>query len=168
MIRIYLRNIARFFTVLLIQVLLLDNIQLNGYMHPYFYVIFIILLPFETPKWLLLTLGFIMGLSVDLFNGTPGMHAAASVFMAFIRPFVLENFSPRDGYDSGSFPRVHYYGIEWFTKYALILVLSHHFFLYIIEAFSFNDIFFTLARIVVSTILTCGIIILSQFFIYRK
>ena len=81
MIRIYIRNILRFFTVILLQVLLLDNVQLGGYLSPYFYVIFIILLPFESPKWLLLCLAFLLGLSVDLFNGTPGMHAAASVFM---------------------------------------------------------------------------------------
>ncbi len=154
--------------MLLLQVLLLDNIQISGYLHPYFYVIFIVLLPFETPKWLLLSLAFIMGISVDFFNGTPGMHAAATVFMAFIRPFVLENFSPREGYDSGSFPRVHFYGIEWFTKYTVLLVLGHHFFLFIIEAFSFSDIFFTLVRIVLSTVITSLIIILSQFFIYRK
>jgi len=168
MISIYLKNIAIFFTVILLQVLVLDNIQLSGYLSPYFYVIFILLLRFEAPKWLLLSLAFLLGLSVDLFNGTPGMHAAASVFMAFMRPFTLENFSPRDGYESGTFPRIHYYGIEWFTKYTLILVLSHHFFLFFIEAFRFSDILFTLVRIVLSTILSSILIVLSQFFIYRK
>jgi len=168
MIRIYLRNILIFFVVILLQVLLLDNIQLGGYLSPFFYVIFIVLLPFETPKWLLLSLAFALGLSVDLFNGTPGMHASASVFMAFVRPFTLNNFSPRDGYQSGTFPRIYYYGINWFTKYTLILVLSHHFFLFFVEAFRFSDIFFTLARIILSTILTSILIVLSQYFIYRK
>jgi len=168
MIRIYLRNILMFFTVIFLQVFLLDNIQFGGYMNPYFYVIFIILLPFEIPKWILLFLAFILGLSVDLFNGTPGMHAAASVFMAFMRPFMLNNISPRDGYDSGTFPRIHYYGIEWFTKYTVFMVLSHHFFLFFIETFTFSDIFFTLAKIILSTILTSVVIVLSQFFIYRK
>ncbi len=168
MIRIYIRNILRFFAVILIQVLLLDNIQLGGYLNPYFYVIFIVLLPFETPKWFLLCLAFLLGLSVDLFNGTPGMHAAATVFMALVRPFVLNNFSPRDGYEAGTFPRIHYYGIEWFAKYTLILVLAHHFFLFFLEIFSFSDLFFTLGKIILSTILTSLIIVLSQFFIYRK
>ncbi len=168
MIRIYLRNILRFFTVILLQVLLLDNIQMGGYLSPYFYVIFIILLPFETPKWFLLTLAFLLGLSVDLFNGTPGMHAAATVFMAYMRPFILKIFSLRDGYDTGTYPRIHFYGIEWFTKYTIIVVLSHHFFLFFIEAFRFSDIFFTLARIILNTILTSILIVLSQFFIYRK
>ena len=168
MIRIYLRNILGFFTIILLQVLILDNIQMGGYLNPYFYIIFIILLPFEIPNWLLLCLSFLLGFSVDLFNGTPGMNAAASVFMAFMRPFTLKNFSPRDGYESGTFPRIHYYGIEWFTKYALFLVLSHHFFLFFIEAFRFSDILFTLARIILNTLLTTTIIVLSQFFIFRK
>lgn len=168
MINIYIRNILRFITVILIQVLILDHIQLGGYMNPYFYVIFIVLLPFETPRWLLLTLAFMLGLCIDLFNGTPGMHAAASVFMAFVRPFILSNFSPRDGYESGTFPRVHYYGLDWFTKYALILVLAHHFFLFFTESLHFSDLFFNLLRIILSTLLTTVIIVLSQFFIYRK
>ncbi len=168
MIRIYVRNILSFFVLILLQVLLLDNIQLGGYLNPYFYVIFIILMPFQTPRWMLIILAFFLGLSIDLFNGTPGMHAAATVFMAFARPFVLKNFSPREGYESGSFPRIHYYGIEWFTKYALILVLSHHLFLFFIETFHFSDLFFTLGRIISNTILTSLIIVLSQFFIYRK
>jgi rod shape-determining protein MreD len=168
MIRIYLRNTLIFFTAILIQVLLLDNIQLGGYLNPYFYVIFILLLPFETPSWLLLFSAFLLGFSVDLFNGTPGMHAAASVFMAFLRPFTLKNFSTRDGYEPGTFPRAHYYGFEWFAKYTLFLVLSHHFFLFFIEAFHFSDIFFTLGRIILSTILTSLIIVLSQFFIYKR
>jgi hypothetical protein len=168
MIRIYIRYILMFFVVILLQVLLLDNIQLGGYLSPFFYILFILLLPFEIPSWLLLSFAFLLGFSVDLFNGTPGMHAASSVFMAFMRPFTLKNFSPRDGYESGTYPRVHFYGLEWFTKYTLILVLSHHFFLFFIEAFRFSDIFFTLSRIVLSTILTSIIIVLSQFFIYRK
>jgi rod shape-determining protein MreD len=141
---------------------------MGGYLSPFFYVIFIILLPFETPKWLLLGLAFLLGLSVDLFNGTPGMHAAASVFMAFIRPFVLKNFSPRDGYETGTFPRVYFYGIEWFAKYAILLVLSHHLFLFFIETFRFSDILFTVGRTVLNTALTSAIIVLSQFFIYRR
>jgi rod shape-determining protein MreD len=157
-----------FFTAILLQVLLLDNVQMSGYLSPYFYVIFILLLPFETPSWLILILAFLLGLSVDLFNGTPGMHAAASVFMAFARPFALKNFSPRDGYESTTFPGVSYYGLEWFAKYTIILVLSHHLFLFFTEAFRFTDILYTLARIILSTALTSILIILSQFFIFRK
>ena len=108
MIRIVGRNIIRFLILILFQVLVLDNILLNGYLNPYFYVLFIILMPFETPRWLLLISGFLLGLSVDLFENTLGMHAAATVFMALVRPWVLSIFAPRDGYEPDTFPFVRF------------------------------------------------------------
>lgn len=168
MINIYSKNIIRFFIVVLLQVLIMDNIQFSGYINPYFYIIFILLLPFETPNWLLLLIAFILGFSIDLMNGVPGMHASACVFMAFLRPFVLKNFSPHDSYETGTFPCAYHYGIEWFAKYTFILVLAHSIFLFYVESFSFIDFFHTLIRVILSTIVTATIIILSQFFIFRK
>jgi hypothetical protein len=164
----YSQYISCYFVVILLQVLIMNNIQFSGYLNPFFYIIFILLLPFEIPNWLLLVLAFFIGFTIDLLSGIPGMHAAACVFMAFLRPFVLKSFSPHDGYEKGTFPRVYYYGIEWFAKYSLILVLAHSMFLFFIEIFSFSGFFHTLARIIISTVFTGGIIILSQFFIYRK
>lgn len=168
MIRIAGRNIIRFFVVVLIQVLIMDNVELGGYLNPYFYILFIILLPFETPRWLLLVLGFILGVTIDLFTNTPGMHAAASVFLAFIRPWVLNFFAPRDGYEPDTFPRIHYYGLYWFTGYTLILTFLHHLILFYLEVFQFQDFFSTFLRVILSTLLTASTIILSQYFIFRK
>jgi rod shape-determining protein MreD len=162
------RNIIRFVILVLVQVLILNNIQVSGYILPYFYVLFILLLPFETPKWLLLIAAFALGLSVDLFSHTPGMHASASVFMAFLRPYVLEMSSPRDGYEPGSFPRLYYYGFQWFLRYTLILVFAHHFVLFYVEVFRFAEFFNTLARVLLSTLFSTILIMLSQYFIYRK
>src|SRR5512137_2825516 len=125
MINVYLKNIIWFLVVIFLQVVILDNIQFNGYINPFFYVIFILLLPFETPNWLLLLIAFILGFSIDLLNGISGIHASATVFMAFLRPSVLKNFSPHDGYETGTNPRVFDYGIEWFAKYTVFLVLAH-------------------------------------------
>ncbi len=168
MIKIYLRNIIRFAAVVLIQVLVFDNIELSGYINPYIYIIFIILLPFETPNWLLLTLAFLLGLSIDMFSMTYGMHASATVFAAFLRPFVLKNFSPRDGYEPGTFPRVAYYGFNWFAKYALILIFAHHFFLFFIEIFRISDVLFILSKTLLSGIVSAFFIIISQYFIDRR
>ena len=82
MIKLFGRNIIRFVILVLLQVLVLDNIQISGHIVPHFYVLFILLMPFETPNWLLLLTAFALGLSVDMFNHTLGMHAAATVFMA--------------------------------------------------------------------------------------
>lgn len=145
-----------------------NHIQFNGYVNPYFYVLFIILLPFETPGWLLLVVAFLLGFSVDYISGTSGMHTMATVFMAFVRPFVLRGLAPRDGFEKGSFPRIHYMGIAWFAKYAILLILFHHLILFYIEIFRISDFFSTLFRVVLSTIFTFIFIIISQFFIFRK
>ena len=168
MIRIYLRNIVRFVVLVLLQVLLFDNIELSGKLNPYIYVLFIILLPFETPNWLLLILGFFLGLSVDLFSMTPGLHAASSLFIAFLRPFVLQNFAPRDGYETGTFPRISFYGLNWFAKYSLVLVLSHHFILFSLEIFRLTDFGMIISKTIISGLVTTFFIIISQYFIFRK
>lgn len=168
MIRIVGRNIIRFLILLLFQVLVLDNVRMGGYLNPYIYVLFILLMPFETPRWLLLVTAFLMGVSVDLYTNTLGMHAAASVFMAFLRPWVLSVFAPRDGYEPETFPRIFFYGFNWFLRYSLVMVFLHHLALFYIEAFHFQDFLSTLLRVILSTALSTATIILSQYFIFRK
>jgi rod shape-determining protein MreD len=168
MIKLLARNIIRFFVLVLVQVLVINNIQVSGFIVPYLYVLFILLMPFETPNWLLLVSAFLLGLSVDLFTQTPGMHAAASVLMAFLRPFVLEMSAPRDGYESGTFPRVYYFGFQWFLRYTVILVLAHHFILFYLEVFRFSEFFSTFLRVLLSAFFSVVLIMLSQYFIYRK
>jgi len=168
MIKLLVRNIIRFIVLVLVQVLIINNIQISGFIVPYFYILFILLMPFETPKWVLLVSAFTLGLVVDLFTQTPGMHAAASVLMAFLRPFILEMSAPRDGYEAGTFPRVHYYGFQWFLRYTVILVLAHHFILFYIEVFRLSEFFSTFLRVLLSSLFSVILIMLSQYFIYRK
>ncbi|MFC2080762.1 rod shape-determining protein MreD [Bacteroidota bacterium] len=168
MIKLFGRNIIRFVILVLLQVLVLDNIQISGHIVPHFYVLFILLMPFETPNWLLLLTAFALGLSVDMFNHTLGMHAAATVFMASLRPYMLRISAPRDGYEPGTYPRLFYYGFQWFLRYTVILVLAHHFVLFYIEVFRFAEFFSTLLRVLLSSLFSVILIMLSQYFIYRK
>jgi hypothetical protein len=162
------RNIVRFLVVILFQVLVLDNVMISGYMIPYIYILFILLMPFETPKWMQLLSGFILGLSIDLINNTAGMHTAATVLIAFIRPYLLDLLAPRDGYEPETFPRIHYYGLLWFLKYTAIIVVIHHFALFYLEIFRLHDFFSTLLRVILSSILSTATIVLSQYFVFRK
>jgi len=157
----YLFNFI-FFT--LIQVLVLNNIQLSGYVNPYLYIIFIITLPFETPGWLLLLLGFSSGMVIDIFSNTPGMHASATVFMSFLRPYVLRIFAPRDDYQPGTIPTMGYYGAAWFLRYAILLIFAHHLFLFFVEVFSITHFFSTFLRIITSTFFTLVLILIAQLF----
>ena len=168
MIKVIPRNIARFIFLILLQVWVLNNIQFSGYINPYMYVLFILLLPFETPGWLVLILSFFLGLSVDMFTDTIGMHASASVFMGFLRSFVLQSIAPRDGYEVGTYPRVFFYGLVWFLKYSLLLVFLHHLFLFSIEVFNFKTFHLVLFRTILSTLFTTLLILVSQFIVFRK
>ena len=168
MINLVSRNIFRMFILVLFQVLVLNNIQVSGYINPYMYVLFILLLPFETPRWLLLISGFVIGISIDLFANTLGMHTSATVFMAFLRPYILKLLMPHDEYEQSTYPRLYYYGFTWFLKYSLVLVFLHHTFLFYVEAFRITFFFHTMLRVLLSTLFSVFLILLSQFFIFRK
>ncbi|RLD81701.1 MAG: rod shape-determining protein MreD [Bacteroidetes bacterium] len=168
-INILLRNITRFIALVLIQVFIFNNIYLTGFgVIPVIYILYIILLPFETPKWLVMILAFLIGFSIDIFSDTLGLNAAASVLIAFIRPLILNKLSPRDGYEIGSFPRVYYQGVNWFVKYASSLVLIHQLTYYMLESFSFESVLIIFFKIVIASIVSIILIIISQYIIFRK
>jgi len=163
-----IRNSIRFITLILVQVLIIKNIELGRFINPFVYVLFIIVLPFETPKWLLLLSSFLLGITIDMFYDTSGMHAAACVLMAYIRPAILKLFSPRDGYEFGTQPTIQYLGIPWFLSYAGILIVLHHLILFFTEVFRFHEFFSTLFRVIVSSIFTILLVVVSQYLFHRK
>ena len=131
-----LGRMALLFVVLIaIQILILNNIKLGGFINPYIYILFIMLLPFEIPGWLLLILGFSTGLTVDAFMGTLGMHSTASLFIAFMRPFILSNITTQDTADKKGSPILSMKDIGWFVKYTILIVFIHHSVLFFIESF---------------------------------
>ncbi len=161
-------NFIRFLALVLVQVLILNNVQLNGYLNPFMYVLFIMLLPFETPGWVLLVASFGIGITVDMFSNTLGMHAAASVFLGYVRPRIIKFISPRDGYESEAVPSLKHMGLRWFLSYTIIMVLLHHFVLFFIEAFSFGEFFGTMLRVILSSSLTVVLILISQYLFIRN
>jgi len=162
------KNIVLFFVLVLLQVLVLNNIQLSGYLNPYLYILFIILLPFETPGWLVLILGFLLGFSIDIFSNTLGINAAATVAMAFARQHLLRSLAPRGGFELNSSPNIHTNGIWWFVKYSFSLIIIHHIYLFYLAVFSFQFFFKTLFLSILNAIVTCGIIVLSQYVSRKK
>lgn len=165
-----INSILRFGLILivlvLLQVLLFNNIQFSGYVNPYIYIIFILLLPVEIPSWLLLLLSFGTGMIIDLYSGSPGMHSSASVLAGFVRPYVLRLISPRDGYETGAQPSMLIYGFRWFLLYSVIIVIVHHTALFYLEVFRFTDFFRTLLRVMLSSGFTIIFVLIIEF--YRK
>jgi rod shape-determining protein MreD len=166
MINSILRFGLSFILLMLLQLLLFDNIQFSGYVNPYVYIMFIILLPIEIPSWILLLLSFMTGLIMDLFSGSPGMHSSATVLAGFARPYILRIVSPRDGYELRSEPSMLNYGLRWFLIYTVLVVLVHHTALFYLEVFRFADFFRTMLRVLLSSLFTVSFIVLLEF--YRR
>lgn len=155
--------LIRFLVLTALQVLLLNNIQLSGFINPYVYILFIMLLPVKFSKVFSLLLAFISGLAIDIFTNTAGMHAAATVLMAFMRPTVLRIFAPRDGYEAESIPSMNRMGFNWFAVYASVMIMIHHIALFFIEAFTFSSFFMTFTRAMLSGASSLLVILITQF-----
>lgn len=166
MINSILRYCLIFVILILLQVLLFNNIQFSGYVNPYVYVMFILLLPVEIAQGILLPVAFFTGLTVDFFGGTTGMHAGATVAAGFVRPYILRFISPRDGYEPGATPSMLIYGRRWFLFYSILMVTVHHFVLFYFEVFRFTGFFHTLLRVIISSVFTVTFIMLAEY--YRK
>ncbi|HKK42640.1 MAG TPA: rod shape-determining protein MreD [Bacteroidales bacterium] len=166
MINSIIRYVLIFVFLVLLQVLVFDNIQFSGYVNPYVYIMFLLLLPVEIPSWLLLILAFILGLTIDLFSGSPGMHSSATLLAGFVRPYVLRVISPRDGYEAGAGPSMQTYGFRWFLTYTVIIVLVHHTALFYLEVFRLSGFFRTFARILISSFFSVSFILFLEY--YRK
>ncbi len=121
------------------------------------------LLPFSTPKWQLLVLGFAIGLTVDLFTGTPGLHAGATTLMAFSRPSIIKLISGNQKFENITEPNISQLGGLWFFRYALFLVLIHHFALFFLESFSFRLIGQVLLRILLSVPVSIFLIMMIMY-----
>ncbi len=167
--RLVLINIIKFIALVLIQVLVMNRINFYGFLNPYVYLLFILLLPFETPGWLLLLLSFGMGLTVDLFSGTLGLHAASSVFAGFMRPVIIKLVGEKPEYDITTQPKLQQMGLKWFSAYALLMIFAHQLFLNMIDVFSFDEFLQTLLRVIVSSLFTFLFIMLLEYiFAARK
>jgi hypothetical protein len=157
----YLKNFFRFCLIVLIQVLVLNKITLRWWSQPtgfpvfipYIYPLFILLLPFETPVWLLLFLGFALGLTMDTFMNTAGMHACATVLIAYLRTNVLNALLPKNlvEYPNQS-PGVKNMGWMPFIVYSGFLILIHHAVFFTVELWNFSNISYLLLKILASSV----------------
>jgi len=131
-------NIVRFLVLVLMQVFLFNHINFLGYINPYVYLLFIVLFPFNGNKGLLIFLSFLLGLTVDMFGDSGGVHAGASVFTAFLRPFILKfSFGVSYEYDVIKINKTDY---SKRIIYILLMVFIHHLVLFSMEIFNMDHI----------------------------
>jgi rod shape-determining protein MreD len=151
-----------------LQVFLLKNVALYELATPYLYILFILLLPFEIPNVLLFVLSFLLGLTIDMFYDTPGLHAAACTVLALVRVIFITLTVQKEGFDNEPEPTLSIMGFRWFFTYALVLTLFHHFFLLNLEVFRISEIQYTLSRFVLSSIFTVFLMLVSSLLFFRK
>ena len=159
------RNIYRVLLVLSIQLILLKRIDISfsgfNYIHFTIYPIIIALMPYKFNKTLLVLIGFSLGLIVDLFYDSLGVHAAAACLTAYARSYILSLLAPAEGYTKEGLTS-YSYGFVWFVSYIGILLFTHLFALYSIEAFSFVYFKEIILRTIFSFIASLFLLVLGQ------
>lgn len=158
-----LLSIFRFIILIALQVLIFNNIKLFGYLNPFPYVLFIILYPVNSSKSLLLIMSFFMGIILDMFSDTGGIHAAACVILAFIRPSIFK-FSFGLSYEYQTIKIAEKITYER-TSFIVISVFIHHFIIYMLELSRFGLILDIFLRTIFNTIFTTLICVLIIYLI---
>jgi rod shape-determining protein MreD len=154
-------NIFRFIMLLAIQVVIFNNMNFLGYISPYPYLLYIILYPVNSNRSGLIISSFLLGITMDMFCNSGGVHAASSLILAYYRPYIFK-FSFGLSYEYQTIKLNDSLTPERFS-FTLVSVVLHHTVLFILEAFQFKFIWDTLLRILFSSIFT---IIVSIIIIY--
>lgn len=156
-------NIFRFLLLLTAQIIIFNNINFLGYISPFPYLLFIILYPVNGNKYGLLVASFILGLIMDMFSNSGGIHATACVVLAYYRPYLFK-FSFGLSYEYQTVKLNDVLTPERFS-FILLSVLIHHFILFVLEAFQFTFFWDILIRTILSTVFTILICILIIYLI---
>ena len=151
----------------LAQVFVFDNIQLLGFIVPYIYLLFLLLVPNNISRPFLYILGFLLGLSVDLFSSTLCLHAAATTFVAFLSTPLITFTTTQQQLVKTPLPILRSMGFAWTARFIGILVFAHHTLLHFLStAPVFATPWLTLLRIVANTLVTGLVLLIAEFFIY--
>ncbi|MCQ2335624.1 MAG: rod shape-determining protein MreD [Paludibacteraceae bacterium] len=161
-----IRYTVMFIVLVLLQAVLFGNIDYFGFICPYVYVLFFIALPIGFNCYGAMGLAFLMGLLIDIFSCTPGVHIASTVLLAFVRDYWIKVILPHNELGSVE-PSMSNLGFGNFIKYSLPLVLAHHLILFFAESWSFTDAWFAIVKAVVNAVITM-MLILSYYLIKRK
>lgn len=145
-------HISRFVLLVLLQVLIFNHINFLGYINPYVYILFIVLYPISNNRQLFIFLSFLLGLTVDIFSDSGGIHAAACVTIAYARPLFLK-FSFGTSYEHQTL-RIGTSEIGQRISYFTIIILLHHIVLFSLEVFNTSNILLIIKKSLFSSIFT--------------
>ena len=160
------KQTIRYIIVMLLQVLLFDQLQLWGVCHPYIYILGLLMMPITLPHIADMVIGAGVGLLMDVFCNSLGIHTAACILIMFIRPYLIGAIvNDKDRLNEQISLRS--IGMEALIKYVVILVLVHHLTVFLLAAWSWAHIGFVLLETLISSLITCVIVIGYNILKYR-
>ena len=160
------KQIGRYILVMLLQVLLFDQLQLWGVCHPYIYILCLLMMPITLPHTVDMLIGAGVGLLMDVFCNSLGIHTAACILLMFIRPYLIGSIvNDKDRLNEQISLRS--FGTEAFIKYVVILVIVHHLTVFMLAAWSWHHIGFVLMETLVSSLITIVTILVYNSLKYR-
>ena len=167
---ILLKNIIRISVILFFQVFIVTKIPpLHQFIVPYFYFVLILWLPFKITRINLLLVAFLIGSLVDWFFKTPGLHAAASLLIAYLRPYLVNLLLPKEATDWGNEePSTKTMGAVPYTLYMVLLTLFHHAYLIFLEWLQFGSFVYFIAKLFATGIVSLLLILIADLFFNRK
>lgn len=162
--------------ILLVQVLVLDDIHIHAFSIlgvPIFsvmlYPLAIIILPVHLHHWIVMIIAFVLGIVVDLFSNTPGLHASALVLMAYIRPYLLNLFFQQNIKELGTIsPTLFQMGFKSFFLYLFFTISIHHVWYYLFQIWSLGNVHIVIIKSIVSIILTMMLCIFTQLIFAKR
>jgi hypothetical protein len=156
----------KFILYLSLQILLVRNLVIFDKAFCFAYLGFLLLLPLELGTVALLLIGFVTGITVDIFYDSLGTHAAGAVGIMYLRALYISLIMPKGGYDAVAIPSIGKMGFNWFVTYTLPLIFIYLFIIFFIEAGGFGMFWFTITKVFMSTALTFIVITIIQYFFY--
>jgi hypothetical protein len=167
---LFVKNIIRLILILVVQLFVLNNVPpLHQFIVPYFYFIFILWLPFKITRTALLFVAFAVGYITDMFYKTPGLHLAACVLIAYIRPPFIKLLLPKEATEWGNEePTRKTMGQVPYMTYLIILTLIHHFYLILLEWLQFGSFFYFSGKLFGTTIVSLLLIMIADLLFNRN
>jgi hypothetical protein len=159
--------IISFFLYLFLQVIFLKNAVLFHTAFCFLYIGFLFRIPVEFGRLWLIVISFLLGILVDIFYDSLGLHALASVLIGYVRNHWLTLLTPQGGYDSNSVPGLSY-GFQWYLTFSVPLILVHHLILFYVEAGGFDYFWYTLVKVLASAAFTLIALLLIEFIFPRR
>jgi hypothetical protein len=165
-----LKHIALFFIYLLLQVFVANHFTLYDVATPHIFLVFLLMMPMSTKFPVALLIAFFTGLALDLLSDglVKGLHAFSGVFLMSIREFWVWGITNRANYRGSEEYMLHVQSVPWYVQYLLPLILLHQAVYYLLEAFSFEHVGFTLLKVVGSTAFTFLVVFVFTLLFHRE